>query len=91
MEQKVKYARDTSQFGYWIWLAAQKLMAGHIYCIMKCTRHQYRYAVRPAKGIPTETIRTKLADNMTNSMDFWTKQIVPVARSFSNTIDKTVR
>ena len=46
-------------------------MAGHIYGIMKRTRHQYHYAVLRAKRRTTETIRIKLAENMTNSKDFW--------------------
>ena len=40
----------------------------------------------------TETIRTKLVENKSNSKDFW-KQIVkidPVSRSFCNTIDQAV-
>ena len=69
--EKVKDALNTSQFCHWIWLEAQKTMTGHMYCIMKRTRHQYHYAVRPAKRRTTETIRTKLAENMTNSKDFW--------------------
>ena len=59
---------------------------------MKRTRHQYHYAVRRAKRRTTETIRTKLAENMTNSKDFWReiKKIDPVSKSFSNTIDQAV-
>ena len=69
--ETVKYSLDTSQFWHWIWLEAQKLMTGHIYCIMKRTRHHYHYAVRRAKRRTTETIRTKLAENMRNGKDFW--------------------
>ena len=69
--EKVKDALNTSQFWHWIWLEAQKPMAGHIYCIMKRTRHQIHYAVRRAKRRTTETIRTKLAGKMTNIKDFW--------------------
>ena len=60
--KKVKDALNTSQLWHWIWLEAQKPLAGHIYCIMKRTRHQYHYAVGRAKRRTTETIRTKLAE-----------------------------
>ena len=59
------------RFGIGSGLRLKKPMAGHIYCIMRRTRHQYHYAVRRAKRRTTETIRTKLAENMTNSTDFW--------------------
>ena len=70
----------------------KKTMAGHIYCIMKRTRHQYHYAVRRDKRRTTETIRIKFAENLTNSKDFWREilKIAPVSRSFSNTIDQVV-
>ena len=54
--------------------------------------NQYHYAVRRAKRRTTETIITKLAENMTNSKDFWAeiKTIDPVSKLFSNTIDQAV-
>ena len=57
----VKESRDKSLFWHWVWLEAGKPMTGHVYCIMKRTRHRYHYAVRCAKRKSTETTRIKLA------------------------------
>ena len=59
---------------------------------MKRTRHQYHYAIRCAKRNNTEIIRTKLADNKSNSKDFWKElqKIDPASKSISNTVDQAV-
>ena len=67
-------------------------MTGHVYCIMKRTRHRYHYAVRCAKRKSAETMRTKLAENISNSKDFWQElsKNDAIPKSISNTIDKAV-
>ena len=67
-------------------------MTGHVYNIMKRTRHRYHYAVRCAKRRNTETIKSKLAENMSSSKDFWkeVKKIDPTSRSISNVVDQAV-
>ena len=67
-------------------------MNGYVYNIMKRTRHQYHYAIRCAKRNNTEIIRTKLADNMSNSNDFWKElqKIYPASKSISITVDQAV-
>ena len=64
-------------------------MNGYVYTIMKRTRHQYHYEIRYAKRNNTEIIRTKLADNMSNSKDFLKElqKIDPASKSISNTVD----
>ena len=81
-----------SLFWHWVWLEAGKPMTGHVYCIMKRTRHRYHYAVRCAKRKSTETTRTKLAENISNSKDFCQElsKIDAIPKSISNTIDKAV-
>ena len=69
--KKSKMHLTHHSFGIGSGLRLKKLIAGHIYFIIKRTRHQYHYAVRRAKRRTTETIRTRLAENMTNSKDFW--------------------
>ena len=88
----VKDSRDTSLFWHWVWLEAGKPMTGHVYCIMKRTRHRYPYAVRCAKRKSAETTRTKLAENIANSKDFWRElsKIDAIPKSISNTIDQAV-
>ena len=66
----VKESRDTSLFWHWVWLKAGKPMTGHVYCIMKRTRHRYHCAVRCAKRKSIETTSTKLAESISNSKDF---------------------
>ena len=91
--EQVKSYRERSLFWHWIWLEAGKPMNGYVYNIMKRTRHQYHYAIRCAKRNNTEIIRTKLADNMSNSKDFWKElqKIDPASKSISNTVDQAVR
>ena len=69
--ENVKDSRNTSLFWHWVWLEAGKPMTGYVYFIMKRTRHRYHYAVRCAKRKCTVTIRTKLAENISNSTEFW--------------------
>ena len=67
-------------------------MNGYVYTIMKRTPHQYHYSIRCAKRNNTEIIRTKFADNMSNSKDFWKdlQKISPASNSTSNTVDQAV-
>ena len=90
--EQVKSYKETSLFWHWIWLEAGEPMNGYVYNIMKRTRHQYHYAIRCAKRNNTEIIRTKLADNMSNSKDFWKElqKIDPASKSISNTVDQAV-
>ena len=39
--EQIKDARDRSLFWHWVWLEADQPMTGHMYNIMKRTRHQY--------------------------------------------------
>ena len=57
---------------------------------MKRTRHRYHYAVRCCKKEKQVIQKTKLANNIGNSKDFWQeiKKINPNARLTSNTIDE---
>ena len=63
-----------------------------IIIIIIITRHRYHYAVRCAKRKSAETTRTKLAENISNSKDFWQElsKIDAIPKSISNTIDKAV-
>ena len=69
--ENVKDSRDTSLLWHWVWLESGKPMTGYVYSIMKRTRHRYHYAVRCAKRKSTVTTRTKLAENISNSTEFW--------------------
>ena len=90
--EQVKSYKEISLFWHWIWLEAGKPMNGYVYNIMKRTRHQYHYAIRCAKRNNTEIIRTKLADNMSNSKEFWKElqKIDPASKSISKTVDQAV-
>ena len=70
VEQKVKDARETSPFFIesGLRIKIRWLVISIVDPIMKHTQHEYHYAVRGAKRSTTETIRTKLAENMTNSI-----------------------
>ena len=82
--------REQSLFSHWIWLEMGKPQQGIVYNIMKRTRHRYHYAVRCCKKEKQVIQKTKLANNIGNSKDFWQeiKKINPNARLTSSTIDE---
>ena len=61
---EVKQAKDQSLFWHWIWLESGRPNTGHVYAIMKRTRHQYHYSVRRCKLKKQEIQRTKLSENV---------------------------
>ena len=52
---------------HWMWLESGKPNTGFIYQIMKCTRHQYHYAVRRCKSNKLNIQKQRLAENIHNS------------------------
>ena len=67
----VKPERELSLFWHWIWLESGKPNTGFVYQIMKRTRHQYHYAIRCCKKNKIRIQKEKLAENISNSNDFW--------------------
>ena len=56
---EVKQAKDQSIFWHWIWLESGRPNTGHVYAIMKRTRHQYHYSVRRCKLKKTRNTENK--------------------------------
>ena len=66
-----KQEREQSLFWHWIWCECSKPYTGHIYNIMKKTRHTYHYAVCRLKRNKTRSIKLKLTEKSNNSARFW--------------------
>jgi len=88
-KDEVKPVKERSLFWHWLWLEAGKPNRGHIYDIMKRTRHQYHYAVRQAKQTEFDSKKKKLAACVTGTTDMWRelKKINPVGKAIPNTVD----
>ena len=84
----VKQAREQSLLWHFIWQQSGRPNHGHIYHIMRTTRHRYHYSVRWFKKNKQQIQRTKLAENITNSDTFWgeLRKINPVSKQISETI-----
>ena len=70
-KDEVKPEREQSLFWHWMRLEAGKPNAGYIFDIMKRTRHQYHYAVRRCKKNRINIQKQKLAENISDSKQFW--------------------
>ena len=70
-KDQVKPEREQSLFWHWMWLEAGKPNSGYIFDIMKRTRHQYHYAVRRCKNNIINIQKQKLAENISDSKQFW--------------------
>ena len=88
-ENKVKPERDHSIFWHWIWLECGRPNTGHVYEIMKKSRHRYHYAVRLAKRDEFSMKKQKMAECISGSANFWRelKKINPRSRSIPTTVD----
>ena len=64
-----------------------------IYDIMRKIRHQYQYTVHRQKRCKLEIQKQKLADNTSNTKDFWRelKKIKPVSKVIAHSIDSATR
>jgi hypothetical protein len=67
----VKSEKDQSLFWHWIWCECGKPNTGHVFNIMKRSRHQFHYAVRRAKINANMVKRKKLAENVSSSKSLW--------------------
>ena len=63
-------------------LEAGKPNNGYIYHILKGTRHQYHYAIRLCKKSKQMIQKQKLAENISQHVDFWKelKKINPITK-----------
>ena len=75
---------------HWIWQEAGKPNNGHIYHIMKRTRHQYHYAIRLCKKSKQMIQKQKLAENISQHVDFWKelKKINPITKCTTEVMDQ---
>ena len=69
--EQVKPERERSLLWHWIWLDSGKPNTGFIYQIMKRTRHQYHYAIRCCKKNKLNIQKQRLAENISDSTNFW--------------------
>ena len=85
---EVRQAKDQSLFWHWIWLESGRPNTGHVYAIMKRTRHQYHYSIRRCKLNKQEIQRTKLAENILDPTMFWSElnKISSVGKQISDTV-----
>ena len=67
----VKPEREQSLFEHLMWLEVGKPNAGYIFDIMKRTRHQNHYVVRRCKKNRINIQKQKLAENISDSKQFW--------------------
>ena len=85
---EVRQAKDQSLFWHWIWLDSRRTNTGHVYVIMKRTRHQYHYSIRRCKLDKQEIQRTKLAENILDPTMCWSElnKISSVGKQISDTV-----
>ena len=70
-----------------MWLESGKPNTGFIDQIMKCTRHQYHYAVRRCESNTLNIQKQWLAENIHNSTNFWREiKKINLANKLSTTI-----
>ena len=69
--EHVKKAREQSLLWHFIWQQSGRPHHGHIYEIMKTTRHRYHYSVRWCKKNKQQIQGYKLAENIGYSDKFW--------------------
>ena len=70
-KDQVKPEREPSLVWHWMWLEAGKPTSVYKFAIKKCTRHQYHYAVRRCKKNRINIQKQKLAENISDSKQFW--------------------
>ena len=85
---EIRQAKDQSLFWHWIWLESGRPNTGHVYAIMKRTRHQYHYSIRRCKLNTQEIQRTKLAESFLDPTMFWSElnKISSVGKQISDTV-----
>ena len=84
----VKQAREQSLLWHFMWQQSGRPNHGHIYQIMKTTRHRYHYSVRWCKKNTQQIQRSKLAENIGYSDTFWSepRKIIPATKQISETV-----
>ena len=87
--KQVKPERDRSLFWHEIWCESGKSISGVVYDIMRRAKHRYHYAVRSCKNRKYETQKQKIAANLENSKNFWTKNINLTSKAISNSIGES--
>ena len=89
VEQVATRKRERSLLWHWIWRKAGKPNNSHIYHIMKCTRHQYHYAIRLCKRSKQMIQKQKIAENISHHVDFWKelKKINPITKCTTEVMD----
>ena len=88
--EQVAPQRERSLLWHWIWQEAGKPNNGHIYHIMKRTRHQYHYSIRLCKKSKQMIQKQKLAENISHHVDFWKelKKINPITKCTTEVMDQ---
>ena len=75
-----------------MWLEAGKPNAGYIFDTIKHTRHQYHYAVRRCKNNIINIEKQKLADNISDSKQFWKEfKKSPANKIVTTVMDNAIR